>query len=188
MNRKTAPVVSLQVTLDTWFARNAESIKTAIRIIFGLVWAVDGSLKLQPGFVDSFSELISKAGSGQPAWLSGWYSFWASTTASSPALFVYSTAFLELALAFCLIAGFLRKLAYTGGLFLSLLIWAVPEGFGGPYGPSSTDIGTGVIYALLFMFLLVANATFGPSKYSLDRLIEQRWPGWKKIAEIRSGP
>lgn len=180
------PVSSFQVALDSWFVRNLQPLKTGMRIIFGIVWAIDGLFKLKPGFVESFSSLVSNTGSGQPSWLSGWFSFWASTTSSNPALFVYTTAALELALAFCLITGFLRKIAYTGGLFLSLLIWAVPEGLGGPYGPSSTDIGTGIIYAIVFVFLLLVNAAFGPSKYSLDYLIEKKWPGWKRIAEIRS--
>ncbi|TMI31469.1 hypothetical protein E6H29_04480 [Candidatus Bathyarchaeota archaeon] len=90
-------------------------------------------------------------------------------------------------MAFCLITGFLRKLAYTAGFFLSLLIWSVPEGFGGPYGPGSTDIGTGVIYAFVFVFLLLTNATYGTSRFSLDQLIEKRWPSWRRVAELRSG-
>ncbi len=62
----------------------------------------------------------------------------------------------------------------------------MPEGFGGPYGPSSTDIGTGIIYAFVFLLLMVINATFGPSRWSLDYAIERRWAAWTRIAEIRS--
>lgn len=179
---------AVQVALDNWLARNATQLKTVMRVIFGIVWAVDGAFKFQPGFVDSFPDIVSKAASGQPSWLAGWYAYWATTTTSNPALFVYGTGLLELGLAFCLITGFLRKLAYTVGFFLSLLIWSVPEGFGGPYGPGSTDIGTGIIYAFVFIFLLLTNATYGTSRFSLDRLIEKRWPAWKRIAEIRSSP
>ncbi len=178
---------SVQVALDNWFVKHIRSIKTVMRVIFGLVWGIDAAFKFQPGFVDSFSGLVTKAGAGQPSWLAGWFSFWATTTSNNPSYFVYSTASLEVILAFCLVAGFARKLAYAAGFFLSLLIWAVPEGFGGPYGPSSTDIGTGVIYSFVFIFLLLANASFGPSKYSLDFLVEKKWPFWKRIAEIRSG-
>ncbi len=157
-----------------------------MRVIFGIVWGIDGALKFAPGFVDAFPGMVSDAVSGQPSWLAGWFSFWASVTSSNPAFFVYSTGALELILAFCLVLGLLRKLAYTAGFFLSLLIWSVPEGFGGPYGPGSTDIGTGMVYAIAFMMLLVINATYGPSKYSLDIVIERRWPNWKKMAEIKS--
>jgi uncharacterized membrane protein YphA (DoxX/SURF4 family) len=93
---------------------------------------------------------------------------------------------LEFTLGLSLIVGVGRKVAYTGGFFLSLLIWSVPEGFGGPYGPGSTDIGTGIIYAFVFLFLLILNAAFGPSEFSLDAIIERRWPAWARIAELRS--
>src|SRR5713101_6560457 len=157
-------MTTVQAALDNWFVRNATLLKTVMRVTFGIVWGIDGALKFQPGFVESFSSIISDQASNQPSWLSGWYSYWASTTTSNPAPFVYGTGLLELGLSLCLIAGFLRKLAYTGGFFLSLLIWSVPEGFGGPYGPGSTDIGTGIIYALVFILLLLTNATYGTSK------------------------
>ena len=112
--------------------------------------------------------------------------FWATAASSNPGLFVYTTALTELALSFALIFGFLRKISYTAGFFYSHMVWSVPEGFGGPYGPSSTDIGAGIIYALCFLLFIILNATFGPNKYSLDAYIEKKWRGWKKIAEIRS--
>lgn len=175
-----------EVALDNWFARNLTSLKTIVRIIFGVFWAIDGALKFAPGFVDSFSSMIKDAASGQPSWLAGWFSFWASITSSNPAFYVYSSGLLELALAFGIIFGFLRKLSYIVSLFLSLIIWAVPEGFGGPYGPGSSDIGTGIVYAIVSFMLLVMNATFGPSRYSLDFLIERKWRWWRKLAEIEA--
>jgi nitrite reductase (NO-forming) len=174
------------IALDNWFARNVSSLKTIVRIIFGVFWVVDGALKFDPGFVNTFPGLIKDAASGQPSWIAGWFSFWASMTSSNPAFYVYSTGILEVALAFSLIFGFMRKLSYTVSLFLSLMIWSVPEGFGGPYGPSSSDIGTGIVYALVSMTLLLINATFGPSRHSLDFFIEKKWPRWKNVAEIRS--
>lgn len=126
-------------------------------------------------------------GNGQPAWLHGWFAFWATQATQNAALWVYLTGVLELALALGLIFGFMRKVTYGLGLALSLVIWAVPEGFGGPYGPTSTDIGTGIVYAFVFLLLMIVNATYGPSRYSLDRLLERRWPAWQRIAEIR-GP
>jgi thiosulfate dehydrogenase (quinone) large subunit len=69
-------------------------------------------------------------------------------------------------------------------MILSLLIWAIPEGFGGPYGPGSTDIGTGVIYSFLFLSLIIINTISGPSKYSLDYLLEQRYSIWRRVAEF----
>ncbi|MCI4360861.1 MAG: hypothetical protein L3J91_04090, partial [Thermoplasmata archaeon] len=93
---------------------------------------------------------------------------------------------LEVALGLALLLGLMRKIAYLGGVVLALLIWAVPEGFGGPYqsGAGGTDIGTGVIYAIAFLGLIVINATYGPSRFSLDAVIERRFPAWARIAEF----
>lgn len=178
---------SPQEHLDSWIYRNREALKTALRVIFGVIWGIDGALKFQPGLADSFPGMISDAGNGQPSWLSGWFSFWSTQAAQNGALLVYLTGTLELAVAIGLILGLARKVAYGGGLILSLFIWAVPEGFGGPYGPGSTDIGTGIIYAVAFLLLMIVNATYGPSRYSIDRYLEKRWPGWTRLAEIR-GP
>ena len=178
---------SPQALLDSWIYRNREGLKSFLRIAFGLIWGIDGSFKFQPGLASAFPGMVQDAGSGQPAWLHGWFSFWATQSSQNPALWVDLTGLLELAIAFALVLGFARKVAYGGGAVLSLFIWAVPEGFGGPYGPSSTDIGTGIIYAFAFLLLMIVNASYGPSRFSLDRLIERRWPGWARIAEIR-GP
>lgn len=157
-----------------------------MRVIIGVIWEIDGALKFQPGVAEALPGMISDAGHGQPLWLAPWFQCRSQAASGNPAHFTFSIGFLELALALTLILGFLRKIGYTGGFVLSLLIWSVPEGFGGPYGPGSTDIGTGIIYAFVFLFLLIINATFGLSRYSLDHLIERRWPKWRRVAEIRS--
>lgn len=174
-----------RIKTDEWFVRHAQGLSRGIEIIFGAIWLLDSYFKFQPGFESSFSDLVSGAAEGQPAWLSGWFSFWASFTASHPYHFAFLIALLELALGASLLLGFARKLAYGGGFLLSVVIWSVPEGFGGPYGPSSTDIGTGIIYALVFLLLAVLNATYGASDYTLDKRLEKRIGWWEKIAEIR---
>ena len=187
VTERVSPPAQAQERLDSWIIRHLGALKSAMRILFGVFWAIDGALKFQPGLVSSFSQMVSDAAQGQPAWLSGWFSFWSAQATANPQLLVYGTGILELALAFALLSGFLRKIAYTAGIVLSLFIWAVPEGFGGPYGPGSTDIGTGIVYAIVFLLLMILNATYGPSRYSLDYVMEKRWPGWERYAEIR-GP
>jgi hypothetical protein len=80
----------MTLKVDNWFVRNLFSLKTIVRIIFGVIWAIDGALKFAPGFVDSFPTVIKHAASGQPSWLSGWFAFWASITSSNPSFYVYS--------------------------------------------------------------------------------------------------
>lgn len=128
--------------------------------------------------------LIQQGADSQPAWLSGWFSFWINITTPNPQPWAYLIALTELGLAFSLIFGFMRKTGYIVGVITSLVIWAVPEGFGGAYGPTSTDIGTGIIYAFVFLLLMDINAMEGPSKISLDYYIEQRFAFWKMVAEF----
>ena len=167
-----------------WVLRHVNSLKSFIRIFLGIVWLIDGYLKFSPGLVDSFPDLVRSAGDGQPTWLQPWFNFWSSVTPGNAALFVYTTGVLEVALGAALVLGFMRKIAYLGGIIFSLFIWAIPEGFGGPYGPGSTDIGTGIIYSFVFLSLVIINTISGPSKYSLDFLLERKYPFWKRLAEF----
>ena len=176
----TSPVPEMN-----WWGRNANALKVVFRVVFGAFWLIDGSLKFAPGLVGAFPGMVSAAASGQPAWLAPWFSFWSAQASANAAFWVYSTGALELAVGFALVFGFARKIAYIGGAILSLFIWAVPEGFGGPYGVGSTDIGTGIIYAMVFLMLIVINATYGTSRWSLDYVLERRWPRWSVMAEFR---
>lgn len=167
-----------------WFVRNSYALSRFFAIIFGVIWGIDGYLKFQPGVASSLSDMITSASARQPFWLQPWFSFWSTQVSSGAQFWVYLVGILELAIAFALIAGFMRKTAYFGGILLSLFIWAVPEGFGGAYGPGATDIGTGIVYAMVFLFLLVLNATHGTNPYTLDAKIEKKIPRWKTVAEV----
>ena len=172
-----------------WWVRNAARLKTGFRLLLGVVWLVNGILKFTSGYVSGFLGDVQDSQANAPSWLTGWFSFWATQANAHATLIVYTVGGLELILGLALIFGFLRKVAYAGGVALSLLIWAVPEGFGGPYqsGSGGTDVGTGVIYAIAFLGLIVINATYGPSRWSLDYLIERRFPSWARLAEFGSG-
>ncbi|HEV2520325.1 MAG TPA: DoxX family membrane protein [Thermoplasmata archaeon] len=175
---------------STWWVRNAQPLKTLFRLLLGVAWLTDGILKFTSGFVDNFLSSVQNSQANAPGWLSGWFSFWADQANGHATTIVYTVGILELLLGLALVFGLMRKIAYVGGVVLSLLIWAVPEGFGGPYqtGSGGTDIGTGVIYAIAFLGLILINATYGPSRYSLDFYIERRVPKWSRIAEFGDPP
>lgn len=84
-------MMSLQIKLDNWFVRNVAILKVILRVVFGVFWFIDGALKFQPRVVEAFPEMVRSAAEGQPSWLGSWFLFWASTTTSNPAFFVYST-------------------------------------------------------------------------------------------------
>lgn len=159
-------------------------LSRAAAVVFGILWGIDGFFKFQDGLYSQIPGVIQDAGVGQPAFLSGWFSFWYSVVSANPMLVTYGTGLLELSIAFALIFGFARKIAYFGGIILGLFIWSVPEGFGGPYGPGSVTVGGGNIYALGLLFLIVLGATYGRDKYTLDFLIEKRVRWWSSVAEI----
>ena len=177
-----------EVSAQGYWVRNAPRYKTVFRVLFGVIWLIDGALKFLPGFVDQFPGMVSDAAAGQPSWLSWWFNFWISQANTNATFWVYSTGILELALGVALVTGLLRKIAYAGGIALSLLIWTVPEGFGGTYSAGTTDPGVGIVYAVLFLALIVINATYGASRWSLDYLIERRFPRWASFAELKREP
>jgi nitrite reductase (NO-forming) len=158
--------------------------KDAFRIAFGLVWLIDAGLKWDPAFRTGFTAMLREAAHGQPGWLHGWFHLWISMVAPNSGFFAYSTAVIETLVAAAVIVGFARKFTYIGAALFSVLIWATAEGFGGPYTSSSTDIGTAVIYAVVFMGLLALDYETGPSRFSVDSVIEQRISWWHRIAEI----
>jgi uncharacterized membrane protein YphA (DoxX/SURF4 family)/ribosomal protein S18 acetylase RimI-like enzyme len=171
----------------SWWVAKAPALKTVFRVLLGVVWLIDGVLKFTSGFVDSFQDAVIGAGANAPSWMAGWFNFWSNIAGGNAPLIVYTVGGLEVALGLALVLGLMRKVAYAGGVVLSLLIWAVPEGFGGPYqtGAGGTDVGTGVIYAIAFLGLILINATYGPSRWSLDYYIEGRFPRWASLAEFR---
>jgi nitrite reductase (NO-forming) len=159
--------------------------KSAVRVAFGLIWLVDAILKWQPTFRHDYIDTLRSGAQDQASWLKPWFDFWIDLQRGAPHVWAYLVAVAETFIALALILGFARKVTYVTGAVFSLLIWATAEGFGGPYTASSTDVGTALIYALVFVSLLIISAQTGPSRYSVDALIERRWPAWARVAEVR---
>ena len=152
-----------QPGLNVWRARTL----ACLRVAFGGIWAVAAWLKWQPAFQHSFVEQINKAKDGQAPAIQAWISWWSALISLNPLLFARIEASTETALALLLILGLFSNLSYVVGTLLALGIWAVPEGFGGPYVPGqTTDIGTTLPYALLFGVLFVTSAG---QYYALDQ-------------------
>ena len=142
------------------------------RIIFGLVWVVAALLQWLPQFQNTFVAQVTAARGGQPGFIEAWLSFWGNLVSVNPLLFARLLATTEAVIAVFLILGLFSNLTSLVGIFLSLGIWAVPEGFGGPYIPGfTTDIGTAFPYAILFLVLLCLSAG---RYYGLDQWLTPR--------------
>src|SRR5215831_1888032 len=146
--------------------------KTALRIGFGVIWLIDAVLKWLPGFRSDYMDTLMGQAQGQPGWLKPWFDFWINLQHPQAALFAYLVAVIETLIALALITGFARKLTYGAAIVFSLLIWGTAEGFGGPYTSGASDIGTAVIYALVFTALLGFAYYHGTAEFSLDYHLE----------------
>jgi uncharacterized membrane protein YphA (DoxX/SURF4 family) len=158
--------------------------KDGVRIGFGLIWAIDAAFKWQPGFRQGFMGMVMEEGKDQPGWMHGWFHFWVNLQHPHAQFFAYLGAITETVIALCLIFGFARMSIYVIGALFSLTIWGTAEGFGGPYGATSTDIGAAVMYTLVFLALLALNYEAGVSRFTVDYLIEKRVSWWHRVAEV----
>ena len=161
------------------------SFGVVIRIVFGAIWATDAYFKWQPPFLGGLLDVMHDGSAGQPGWLMPWFDFTHAIIAFQPTLWAYLIALIETGIALALIFGVARKLTYLGGAVWSLLIWTTAEGFGRMSSGVATDIGTGIIYTMVFLALLAADRCQGTRPYSLDAVIERRLPWWHRIAEGR---
>lgn len=154
-----------------------------VRILFGMIWIFDGSLAFLKGASLLFENLIISESLNQPKFLSGFFSFWVNAVKLNPNFYTYLIGVLSIILGIAIIFGFLKKTTYFLGVVFSLLIWAVGEGFGGPYVAGTTDISAGPIYAIVFLLLILIYKYKRP-RIDLDRIIGYRIKWWKIFAEI----
>ena len=157
-----------------------------LRIAFGVAWAVNAALKWFPAFSPGLLAMLTGVAQDQPPILRPWFNLVTAVASDGRAnLLAFGSATFETYLAFALLSGFARKLTYGLGALYTTLLWATAEGFGGPYVPGmTTDVGAAIIYTILFLTLLVHEAGVGFSRLSLDRVIERRAPGWRRVAEL----
>jgi uncharacterized membrane protein YphA (DoxX/SURF4 family) len=138
--------------------RLALSGHRVLRIVFGIVWAVDASFKWAPDFITGFSGSLTGALDGQPEWVQAWIKLWANIVDIDPHVFGHLVAAAETALGLALILGVFSNLSYIGGTLLALVIWTTAEGFGGVFKKESMDVGAAIIYVIVFAGLFLSQA------------------------------
>ncbi len=153
-----------------------------MRIAFGVIWAIDAQFKWQPDFLFHFTSFLAEGQDGQPDWIKAWIEGWIHIVSISPVFFAVIVALAETALAISLLFGVMSNLAYFGGALLTVVIWATAEGFGGPYVAGSTDVGTGIIYTLVFALLFFSRAGL---HLGLDGKLGQRLGSYAWLASGR---
>jgi uncharacterized membrane protein YphA (DoxX/SURF4 family) len=154
-----------------------------LRIVFGLVVAIDAWFKWQPTFINNFTSYLTGSLDGQPAAVQAWIHFWIQVAQVNPHFFAYLVAAGESAVAIGLIFGLLSNLTDIIGMLLTAIIWSTAEGFGGPYQAGSTDIGAAIIYTLVFAGLFLTRAGM---YYGIDRYLGSLLGRWSFLASGRS--
>lgn len=172
--------------METSGQRTLAARVSLLRIAFGIIWGIDAIFKWKPSFQSTYLAQVKAAASGQPHWLLWLFHLAEAVIRVDPRAFAIGTALIETLTALGLILGFARRLGYLVGLTFSLVVWALAEGFGGPYTAGSTDIGTGIIYAVVFAALYGLDRAIGFSPWSLDAVIARRHKKWKRISEPRA--
>lgn len=170
--------LSNTISLSSWRMKGIG----ILRIVFGLIWAVDAWFKWQPDFINKFADYLTGALDGQPAAVQAWINFWIHIVNVDPHVFAHIVAIAETLVALGLIFGVFSNLTNIGGGLLTLVIWSTAEGFGGPYVPGSADIGSAIIYTLVFAALFLTNAGL---VMGLDRLLT---PGLGRLGFLASRP
>src|ERR1700693_2800507 len=80
-----------------------------VRAAFGIIMAVDASLKWQPAFAAHYVGYLQNAMKGQPLWLAPWFNFWLRIVIQHTTFFVLATRLIETAIAIGLFLGLARR-------------------------------------------------------------------------------
>jgi thiosulfate dehydrogenase [quinone] large subunit len=153
----------------------------SLRILFGVIWAVDAAFKFEPAFYHGLLSFVMAKDAGEPGWLNPWFHAWYKIIAFDPMLLAVIIIIIETLIAVSLLFGIARRLNYALAIPFCFLIWGIGEAFGGPYVAGTTDINAGFIYVMVFLFLYVIDGLVPPS-WSLDPIIEKHVSWWSRLA------
>jgi uncharacterized membrane protein YphA (DoxX/SURF4 family) len=145
-----------------------------VRILFGVVWAIDAIFKWLPGFVhgQTLNEELGKASSVKTPVIHQWLQLWHGIGTPHPAVFAVVIAIIETLIALGLILGAWSNLTFITSAVFSFGIWSSAEAFHLPWTRSGiTDLGPSVayIFASLALFAAAAGATWSADAAFLRR-------------------
>jgi uncharacterized membrane protein YphA (DoxX/SURF4 family) len=126
--------------------------------------------------------------SGQPRVVSDWLHWWVWYLGHNPGGFAYAVAIAESLITAGLMLGAFTNAVCLGGALLSLGIWSTAEGLGGPYQSGTTDVGTSVIYVLVFALLAFTGAGGWAGLDQKLRPLLGRWQWLSSRAHLDAPP
>ncbi len=176
--------------LPTWTLRRLHGA-AVVRILFGLLWAVDAVFKWLPGFIDgrTIGDELGRAPEVSTPIVHEWLVLWNTIGTANPPVFAHVIAVLETLVAIALIAGAFSNVALLGSAALSFGIWSGAEGFHLPWTKAGeTDLGPSAAYvfASLALFFAAAGATWSADAWLAPRLRRLSWLASPRIPGLSS--
>ncbi len=145
-----------------------------LRIVFGVVWAIDAALKWRPDFLHGrvFAHQFGIHDQITTPVVRQWIDLWQYIAAVVPTGMGVATAIVETLIAVGLLTGTLLNVVYVGSAVYSFGIWSAAEAFGLPWSAAgATDIGPSIGYIIAALALLAAP---GNAMWSVDRVLRPR--------------
>ncbi len=145
-----------------------------LRIVFGVVWAIDAALKWRPDFLHGrvFAHQFGIHDQITTPVIRQWIDLWQYIAAVAPTGMGVGTAIVETLIAVSLLTGTLLNVVYVGSAVYSFGIWSAAEAFGLPWSAAgATDIGPSIGYIIAALALLAAP---GNAMWSVDRVLRPR--------------
>ncbi|PJJ55538.1 hypothetical protein [Compostimonas suwonensis] len=150
-----------------------------VRILFGVLWAIDAIFKWLPGFIggETLADELGKVDSVELPVVHEWLQLWNTVGLANPPAFAVVIAVIETLVAIALITGTLSNVAFLGSALLSFGIWSGAEGFHLPWKDGMTDLGpsVGYIFASLALFYAAAGSTWSVDSRLRPRLGRAGW-------------
>ncbi len=126
----------------------------SVRIVFGVIWLIDGVLEWQSADFHNLLQLITAMSQGQPAPLAAVIRAGQAVVAINPILANAMLAALETAIGLSLITNRLTRWALGVSALLAAMIWVFGQGLGMVFMAGATDIQSGPLYILVSLMLL----------------------------------
>jgi thiosulfate dehydrogenase [quinone] large subunit len=150
-----------------------------VRILFGVLWAIDATFKWLPGFIggQTLSDELGKSADVSVPVVHEWLVMWNSVGMANPGGFAVFIAIIETLAALALIFGVFSNAAFIGTAILSFGIWSGAEGFHLPFKDGMTDLGpsVGYIFASLALFFAAAGSTWSADTWLRTKLGKFKW-------------
>lgn len=152
----------------------------AVRIAFGVIWAIDASFKWLPGFIhgQTLDDELGGAADVHTPVIHQWLQMWHDIGTANPGAFAVGTAVIETLIALGLLFGAFSNLVFIGSAIFSLSIWSTAEHFHLPWTKSGiTDLGPsiGYVIASLALFCCAAGSTWSVDRKLRNRLGKYAW-------------